>query len=84
MMPAREVGGAACTRPLRSAAAPSRRATTSRGRLGEPGGAGSADRLGDRLGLKRLYLCSLVGFVVASVLCGLSTSLDAMIVFRVL
>lgn len=40
--------------------------------------------LGDRLGLKRLYIVSLVGFVAASVLCGLADNLGTMIVFRVL
>lgn len=40
--------------------------------------------LGERLGLKRLYLFSLVGFVAASVLCGLAGNLSMMIVFRVL
>ena len=40
--------------------------------------------LGERLGLKRLYLFSLVGFVAASVLCGLASNLGLMIVFRVL
>ena len=40
--------------------------------------------LGERLGLKRLYLFSLVGFVAASVLCGLAANLGMMIVFRVL
>lgn len=40
--------------------------------------------LGERLGLKRLYLYSLAGFVVASALCGLAGSLGMMIAFRVL
>ncbi|WP_028935774.1 MDR family MFS transporter [Pseudonocardia spinosispora] len=40
--------------------------------------------LGDRLGLKRLYLWSLVGFCVGSALCGLATDLTSEIVFRVL
>ncbi|MBO0851826.1 MAG: MFS transporter, partial [Pseudonocardia sp.] len=40
--------------------------------------------LGDRLGLKKLYVFSLVGFVAASILCGLAGNLGTMIVFRVL
>jgi EmrB/QacA subfamily drug resistance transporter len=40
--------------------------------------------LGERLGLKRLYLISLIGFVAASALCGLAGGLGMMIVFRVL
>lgn len=40
--------------------------------------------LGDRLGLKRLYVVSLVAFVAASILCGLAGNLGTMIVFRVL
>ncbi|MBL8928057.1 MAG: multidrug efflux MFS transporter [Pseudonocardia sp.] len=40
--------------------------------------------LGERLGLKRLYLLALVGFVAASALCGLAGNLTMMIVFRVL
>ncbi|GAA5144795.1 DHA2 family efflux MFS transporter permease subunit [Pseudonocardia eucalypti] len=39
--------------------------------------------LGDRLGLKRLYLASLVGFCVGSVLCGLAGDLTSMIFFRI-
>ena len=40
--------------------------------------------LGERLGLKRLYLFSLIGFVVASALCGVAGNLSTMIAFRVL
>jgi EmrB/QacA subfamily drug resistance transporter len=40
--------------------------------------------LGDRLGLKRLYLLTLVAFAAFSALCGTAESLDAMIVFRIL
>src|SRR5690606_28275107 len=40
--------------------------------------------LGDRLGLKRLYLASLVGFRAASVLCGVAGDLTSEIVFRIL
>jgi EmrB/QacA subfamily drug resistance transporter len=40
--------------------------------------------LGERFGLKRLYLVSLIGFVVASALCGIAGNLGLMIAFRVL
>ena len=40
--------------------------------------------LADRLGLKRLFLASVLGFTLASMLCGLATSLGQMVVFRVL
>lgn len=40
--------------------------------------------LGDRFGKKRYFIFSLVGFTVASVLCGLSTSLWMLTVARVL
>jgi EmrB/QacA subfamily drug resistance transporter len=40
--------------------------------------------LGDRVGLKRIYLISLIGFSVASALCGLAWGLNSMIVFRIL
>lgn len=40
--------------------------------------------LGDRLGLKRIYLIALVGFAVASALCGLAWDLNSMITFRIL
>jgi EmrB/QacA subfamily drug resistance transporter len=40
--------------------------------------------LGDRFGLTRVYLWSLLGFALVSVLCGAAWSLGPMIVFRVL
>jgi EmrB/QacA subfamily drug resistance transporter len=40
--------------------------------------------LGDRFGLKRLYVASLVSFVAGSVLCGLAWNLNTLIVFRVI
>ncbi|HEY4008072.1 MAG TPA: DHA2 family efflux MFS transporter permease subunit [Pseudonocardia sp.] len=40
--------------------------------------------LGERLGLKRLYLISLVGFSVFSALCGMAWDLNSMIAFRIL
>ncbi|MBV9312996.1 MAG: DHA2 family efflux MFS transporter permease subunit [Pseudonocardia sp.] len=40
--------------------------------------------LGDRLGLRRLYLISLIAFSASSVLCGLANGLDSMIVYRIL
>jgi EmrB/QacA subfamily drug resistance transporter len=40
--------------------------------------------LGERLGLKRLYLISLLGFSLFSALCGMAGGLDSMIVFRIL
>ena len=40
--------------------------------------------LGARIGLKRLYIWSLVAFTVASALCGLSGDLGSMIFFRIL
>jgi EmrB/QacA subfamily drug resistance transporter len=39
--------------------------------------------LGDRFGLKPLYVVSLLGFVAGSALCGLAWNLDTLIVFRV-
>src|SRR5436190_8153945 len=39
---------------------------------------------GERFGVKRVYLASLVLFTVGSVLCGLSTSLTELVAFRVL
>jgi EmrB/QacA subfamily drug resistance transporter len=39
--------------------------------------------LGDRFGLKPLYVVSLLGFVAGSALCGLAWNLDSLIVFRV-
>jgi DHA2 family multidrug resistance protein len=38
----------------------------------------------DRVGLKRVFLFSILGFVAASVLCGLATNLEAMVAFRLL
>ncbi len=43
-----------------------------------------AGLLADRFGIKRIYLLSLFGFTVASVLCGLAQNLPLLIVFRVL
>ena len=40
--------------------------------------------LADRIGSRRLFLTSIIGFVVASMLCGLATSLPEMVAFRVL
>jgi MFS transporter, DHA2 family, multidrug resistance protein len=40
--------------------------------------------LAGRFGLKRLFLVSVVGFIVASMLCGLSQSLIEIVLFRVL
>src|SRR6187551_1531135 len=40
--------------------------------------------LGDRFGKKRYFVFSLVAFTVASMLCGLATSLPTLIVARVL
>ncbi|MBE3560014.1 MAG: DHA2 family efflux MFS transporter permease subunit [Ktedonobacteraceae bacterium] len=39
--------------------------------------------LSDRLGIKRLYLVSLIGFTLGSALCGLAWSLPMLIVFRI-
>ncbi|MGH3672039.1 MAG: MDR family MFS transporter [Pseudonocardiaceae bacterium] len=39
--------------------------------------------LGDRLCMKRMYVIALVGFSVASALCGLAWDLNSMIVFRI-
>lgn len=39
-------------------------------------------RLGDILGYKKVYLCGLAGFVVASGLCGLSFTIHWLILFR--
>ena len=43
-----------------------------------------AGYLGDRLGRKRLYLIAVAGFVIASMACGLATSIEEMVVFRFL
>lgn len=40
--------------------------------------------LGDRFGLDRIYLVSLLGFSVVSILCGLAWDLGSMVVFRVI
>lgn len=40
--------------------------------------------LGDRIGSRRIYLISLIGFAAASGLCGLAWNLESMIVFRIL
>ncbi|HEY1968643.1 MAG TPA: MDR family MFS transporter [Pseudonocardia sp.] len=40
--------------------------------------------LGMRFGLKRVYLLSLVGFTIASALCGLAGDLGQMVAFRIL
>jgi EmrB/QacA subfamily drug resistance transporter len=40
--------------------------------------------LSDRFGLQRVYVVALVGFTLGSALCGLASSLDMLIVFRVL
>src|SRR3569623_1401506 len=38
----------------------------------------------DRIGQKRLFLISVIGFTVASALCGIATSLPEMVLFRIL
>jgi EmrB/QacA subfamily drug resistance transporter len=40
--------------------------------------------LGDRFGLTRVYMATLLGFAAASALCGLAWNLDSLIAFRVL
>jgi len=40
--------------------------------------------LGLRLGMSRLYILSMIGFALASALCGMAWDLNSMIVFRVL
>ncbi|MBO0848485.1 MAG: DHA2 family efflux MFS transporter permease subunit [Pseudonocardia sp.] len=40
--------------------------------------------LGDRLGLRRMYLLSLVSFGVFSALCGMADNLGSMVLFRIL
>lgn len=40
--------------------------------------------LADRLGQKQLFLIAVIGFTVASALCGIATSLPEMVLFRVL
>lgn len=44
----------------------------------------TASRIADQFGRKRLFLIGTVLFVATSILCGLSTSVEAMIIFRVL
>ena len=38
----------------------------------------------DRLGQKRVFVISVIGFTVASALCGIATSLPEMVIFRIL
>jgi EmrB/QacA subfamily drug resistance transporter len=40
--------------------------------------------LGDRLGLKRMYIISLIGFSLFSAMCGMASGLTSMVVFRIL
>jgi MFS transporter, DHA2 family, multidrug resistance protein len=40
--------------------------------------------MSDRLGQRRLFLISVIGFTVASALCGLATGLPEMVLFRIL
>jgi DHA2 family multidrug resistance protein len=40
--------------------------------------------LADHIGRRRLYLASVTGFILASVLCGLAANLQTMVIFRVL
>ena len=40
--------------------------------------------LSDRIGSRNLFLCAIVGFVAASMLCGLATGLPEMVAFRIL
>jgi MFS transporter, DHA2 family, multidrug resistance protein len=40
--------------------------------------------LADRLGQKRLFLIAVIGFTVASALCGIATNLPEMVVFRLI
>ena len=40
--------------------------------------------LADRLGRKMVFLISIAGFTVASMLCGISWNLEAMVLFRLL
>ena len=39
--------------------------------------------LADRLGQKRLFMIAVAGFTIASMLCGIASSLDEMILFRI-
>ncbi len=43
-----------------------------------------AGYLGDRIGRKNLYLISVAGFVITSMMCGLATSIEQMVLFRFL
>ncbi|MDT7771254.1 MAG: hypothetical protein QOC67_178 [Pseudonocardiales bacterium] len=40
--------------------------------------------LGERIGLRRLYIWSMLGFAAISALCGLSGNLETMVLFRIL
>lgn len=40
--------------------------------------------LADRVGLKRLFITSVGGFILFSMLCGIATSLEEMVIFRLL
>ncbi len=40
--------------------------------------------MSDRLGQRRLFISAVIGFTLASVLCGIATSLPEMVVFRIL
>jgi EmrB/QacA subfamily drug resistance transporter len=40
--------------------------------------------LGERMGLRRLYVWSMIGFAAVSALCGLSDNLPTMVLFRIL
>jgi DHA2 family multidrug resistance protein len=40
--------------------------------------------LADRIGKRELFIVSIVGFVVASLLCGIAWNLDAMVLFRLM
>jgi len=40
--------------------------------------------LSDRLGRKRLYFIAVAGFIISSMLCGLATSIEEMVLFRLL
>jgi DHA2 family multidrug resistance protein len=43
-----------------------------------------AGYLSDRLGRKRLYLFTVMGFIATSMMCGLATSIEEMVIFRIL
>jgi DHA2 family multidrug resistance protein len=43
-----------------------------------------AGYLSDRLGRKRLYLLTVAGFIVTSMMCGLAVNLEEMVTFRIL